>query len=89
MYSKYACHELSFFLAMKDPEFFKSVVVPHLANKKDRTFLDDYLLGSDLGGYFAPFEYARLNVPERILLARRHAGADRRHPPRPARPDLA
>jgi hypothetical protein len=73
-YSKYACHELSFFIAMKDPEFFKNTVVSHLANKKDRTFMDDYLLGNDLTGYFAPFEYERLNVPERILLARRHPG---------------
>ena len=71
LYSKYACHELSFFLAMKDPEFFKAVVVPHLSNKKDSTFMDDYLLGNDLGGYFESYEYARLNVPERILLARR------------------
>jgi hypothetical protein len=71
-YSEFACHELSFFLAMKDPEFFKAVVAPHLANKKDRTFLDDSLLDRDLSGYFAPFAYNRLNVPERILLARRH-----------------
>ncbi len=71
MYSKYACHELSFFLAMKDPAFFKAVVKPHLANKKDRTFMDDYLLGNDLAGYLDSFEYSRLNVPERILLARR------------------
>jgi len=74
LYSKYACHELSFFLAMKDPGFFREVVVPHLANKKDRTFLDDYLLDRKLGAYFAPFEYGRLNVPERILLARRTPG---------------
>ena len=74
MYSRYACHELSFFLAMKDPEFFKSAVVPHLGNKKDRTFLDDYLLERDLGGYFEAYQYARLNVPERILLARRQQG---------------
>jgi hypothetical protein len=73
-YSKYACHELSFFLAMKDPEFFKTVVRPHLSNKKDRTFLDDYLLGADLSRYFEPYEYARLNAPERILLARRAPG---------------
>lgn len=70
-YSEFACHELSFFLAMKDPEFFKTVVLPYLANKKDRTFLDDYLLGSDLKAYFEPYEYKCLNVPERILLARR------------------
>ena len=71
LYSKYACHELNFFLAMKDPEFFKSVVAPYLANKKDKTFMDDYLLGADLSRYFEPYEYARLNTPERILLASR------------------
>jgi len=68
-YSKYACHELSFFLSRKDPDFFKKVVLPHLANKKDRTFMDDYLLGQPLEKYFQAFEYARLNVVERILLA--------------------
>lgn len=68
-YSKYACHELSFFLSRKDPMFFKQVVVPYLANKKDRTFMDDYLLGNPLKRYFETFEYARLNVVERILLA--------------------
>lgn len=71
LYSKYACHELSFFLSEKDSDFFKKVVLPHLANKKDRTFMDDYLLGNNLKGYLDSFQYARLNVPERILLARR------------------
>ncbi|MEZ5303531.1 MAG: hypothetical protein R3F11_23250 [Verrucomicrobiales bacterium] len=73
-YSEYACHELSFFLAMKDPDFFKAEILPYLANKKDKTFLDHYLLGADLGGYFSAYEYNRLNVPERILLARRTPG---------------
>lgn len=68
-YSKYACHELSFFISRKDPVFFKEVVLPHLANKKDLTFMDDYLLGNPLPKYYQPFEYARLNVVERILLA--------------------
>ncbi|MDA7677984.1 hypothetical protein N8577_01910 [Akkermansiaceae bacterium] len=68
-YSKYACHELSFFISRKDPVFFKEVVRPHLANKKDLTFMDDYLLGNPLPKYYQSFEYARLNVVERILLA--------------------
>ncbi len=68
-YSKYACHELNFFLSQKDPEFFKKVVVPHLAFKKDRTFMDDYLLGKPMGKYFRVYDYDRLNVLERILLA--------------------
>lgn len=68
-YSEYACHELSFFLSRKDPDFFKKVVLPHLANKKDRTFMDDYLLGKPLGKYLTHHEYARLNIVERILLS--------------------
>ncbi|MDA0813763.1 MAG: hypothetical protein O3C21_15405, partial [Verrucomicrobia bacterium] len=40
LYSKYACHELSFFLQRKDPGFFADVVLPYLRNKKDKTFID-------------------------------------------------
>jgi len=69
-YSRYACHELSFFLSRKDPTFFKDVVLPHLVNKKDRTFMDDYLLGKPLDKYYTAYEYARLNVVERILLSK-------------------
>ena len=39
-YSKYACHELHFFLYHKDPEFFRTVVQPYLKNKMDKQFLD-------------------------------------------------
>jgi len=45
-------------------------VAPYLVNKKDRTFLDDYLLKAELNRYLEPFEYGRLNSVERILLAR-------------------
>lgn len=72
LYSKNACHELSFFIQRKDPEFFKTVVLPYLANKRDRTFLDHYLLGDDLRNFLTPWKYARLNIVERILLAQRH-----------------
>lgn len=71
LYSKYASHELSFFLSRKDPDFFDTVVKPYLANKKDKTFLDHYLLGDPLDGYLAPWEFGRLNIVERILLGRR------------------
>ncbi len=74
LYSKYACHELNFFLAQKDRDFFESVVRPYLANKKDKTFLDHWLLGDDLGGYRDPWHYGRLNTVERVLLARRLPG---------------
>ncbi len=72
-YSKYACHELSFFLHKKDPQFFREVVLPYLANKKDKTFLDNWLLGNELSGFRDPWSYARLNVVERALLAQRIA----------------
>jgi hypothetical protein len=74
LYSKYASHELSFFLFKKDPEFYKSVIVPYLANKKDKTFVDDFLLEEDLKSYLRPWQYGQLNTVERILLAQRVKG---------------
>lgn len=71
LYSKYACHELNFFLHEKDPAFFRDVVAPYLANKKDKTFLDRWLLEEDLAGFLEPWRFARLNAVERVLLARR------------------
>ncbi len=74
LYSKHACHELNFFLSKKDPEFFNAVVKPYLANKKDKTFLDARLLDADLAKFTKPWEFGRLNVPERVFLAQRVAG---------------
>jgi hypothetical protein len=74
LYSKHACHELNFFLAKKDPAFFQAVVRPYLANKKDKTFLDRWLLEENLNEYLEPWQYGRLNAVERILLAQRLAG---------------
>lgn len=71
MYSKYACHELSFFLSKRDPEFFRTVIKPYLANKKDKTFLDHWLLEGDLKDYAQPWQFGRLNTVERVLLAQR------------------
>ncbi len=70
-YSEYACHELHFFLSRKDPKFFADVVKPYLANKKDKTFLDHYLLGDNLADYRKPWAFSRLNAVERVLLADR------------------
>ncbi len=72
-YSKYACHELNFFLSRKDPAFFQTVVRPYLKQKLDATFLDNWLTNADLGQYLEPWRYAQLNVVERILLGRRLA----------------
>lgn len=75
-YSKYASHELHFFLSRRDPEFFTSVVLPYLKNKKDKTFMDDYLIGADLKSYLEPWRHSRLNTVEKILLARRVGGEE-------------
>jgi len=75
-YSKYACHELSFFLLKKDPAFFETEILPYLKNKKDKTFLDYWLLDDRraLAGFTKPWAFAQLNTVERVLLARKIAG---------------
>ena len=69
LYSKYACHELNFWLSRKDTDYFEKVVVPHIENKRSKTFMDLYLLERDLSAFAKPWEFARLNTAERILLA--------------------
>ena len=71
LYSKNACHELNFFLYHKDRAFFNAVIVPALKNKKDKTFMDHWLLGDDLAGYLEPWRFGRLNAAERVLLGKR------------------
>lgn len=71
LYGEHACHELHFFLFHKDPAFFAAVVRPYLACKVHQTFLDQWLLGEDLQAWLEPWAFRRLNVVERILLARR------------------
>ncbi|MFM9962327.1 MAG: hypothetical protein ACKV2Q_14030 [Planctomycetaceae bacterium] len=68
-YSKYACHELNVFLAKKDPKFFNAVVKPYLANKKDKTFLDRWLLDDKVDPFLQPWSHGQLNVAERVFLA--------------------
>jgi len=82
LYSEHASHELQFFLSRKDPEYFRKVVFPYLRSKKDKTFLDRYLLEEDLSSYLEPWAFGRLNAVERILLGKRIASAGpgaRRH----------
>jgi hypothetical protein len=73
-YSKFACHELAFFLFKKDPQFFRTVVQPYLANKSDPTFLDRWLLEADLADRLTPRNYEQLNIVECIILAQRVPG---------------
>lgn len=71
LYSEFACHELNFFLMKKDYDFFESVILPFLKNKRERTFVDLWLLKEDLNRFAQPWEYARLNAFEKILLSQR------------------
>ncbi len=71
LYSEHACHELNFFLLKKDRPFFDEVVVQHLQNKRDKTFIDRWLLNENLDNFTDPWRYARLNTVERILLSQR------------------
>jgi hypothetical protein len=92
-YSEFACHELNVFLWKKDPEFFRTVIQPYLRNKKEKTFIDDFLLDLPVPGvapqpsalrqYLEPWRFARLNMAERAFLAQRlgapEAAATARH----------
>jgi hypothetical protein len=71
LYSKHACHELAFFVYRQDRAFFDRVLRPYLANKRDKTFLDRWMLDEDLTRYLDPWAFARLNTVEQILLAER------------------
>ena len=73
-YSKYASHELTFFLQKKDPGFFRDVIQPYLANKRHKTFLDRWLLDEDLSDWRQPWRFGQLNIVERILLSQRIDG---------------
>lgn len=76
-YSAYACHELNFFLYKKDPQFFRQVILPHIENKKDKTFLDKWLIhagngatsSDEMAEYLKPWKYSQLNIVEKILLS--------------------
>jgi hypothetical protein len=69
-YSRYACHELNVFLSRKDPEFFARVVKPYIANRRDKTLVDDWLIGAELSPYLEPWRWARLNAFEQAALAK-------------------
>ncbi|MEO1529326.1 MAG: hypothetical protein AAFX06_28230, partial [Planctomycetota bacterium] len=68
-YSELACHELHLFLRMHDRDFFDSVIKPYLSNKKEKQFIDHWLLDADLRQYTSLWRYQQLSAPERALLA--------------------
>jgi hypothetical protein len=70
-YSKYACHELNYFIFRKDPEWFEAAVKPYLKNKKEQTFVDHWLLENDVSAWLAPGRFIQLNTFEQALLIER------------------
>lgn len=68
-YGEHVCHELNFFLYMKDRPFFDAVVAPHLKNKRIKQFMDKWLLGEDVSEYAKPGRLDELNALEQGLLA--------------------
>ncbi len=70
-YSRLASHELHLFLWFHDQSFFKEVIRPYLANKKEKQFVDHWLLESDLTPYTRLWQYNQLSAAERALLAMR------------------
>jgi hypothetical protein len=75
-YGQHACHELHFFLYHKDRPFFDAVVKPLLQQKLAPTFLDHWLLGDDLRSFTEPWQFGRLHLVEKILLAQRLGAAE-------------
>ncbi|MCK6486941.1 MAG: hypothetical protein L6R48_01145, partial [Planctomycetes bacterium] len=75
-------HELHLFLAQHDPAWFERHLRPVLAARRQRSLVDDCLLGGDPARWLAADRHARLNACERALLARRlppdQAAAERR-----------
>lgn len=71
LYGRLACHELHLFLQAHDAKFFNEVIRPYLKNKKDKQFIDHYLLDEDLSAWLQPWRFAELNAAEKALLARR------------------
>jgi hypothetical protein len=68
-YARLASHELHLFLWFHDRPFFEEVIAPYLANKKEKQFVDHWLLESDLTPYTQLWRYNQLNAAERALLA--------------------
>ncbi|QTA81813.1 rubredoxin-like domain-containing protein [Desulfonema limicola] len=75
-YSKYACHELNFFIYHKDRPFFDQTVKPYINNKKNKTFIDKWLVDENLEQYRAFPAFDSLNIIEKILLLKKTSNID-------------
>lgn len=70
-YARLASHELHLFLWSHDRGFFEEIIQPYLENKKEKQFVDHWLLERDLTPYTTLWRYNQLNAAERVLLAMR------------------
>ncbi len=75
LYGEHACHELHLFLYMRDRAFFDAVVRPYLLHKKDKTFVDRWLLETLTPEDTRLDRLQRRNALELALLARRGGDA--------------
>lgn len=71
LYTEFACHELNYFLLKKDREFFDEVVQPYLKNKRDKTFLDHWLVEGNVDRFAYGWQFDQLNTVEQILISQR------------------
>ena len=74
-YGEFASHEMHLFLYARDREFFDAVVKPYLANKKDKTFVDRWLLDELTDEDLRLDRLQHRNAMELALLARRGGDA--------------
>jgi hypothetical protein len=74
-YTRLASHETHVFLWAHDREFFDEVIRPYLENKKEKQFVDHWLLEQELETYTQLWQYRRLNAGEKTLLAIRSSDA--------------
>ncbi len=74
-YGEFASHELHLFLHERDPAFFDKVVRPYLVNKKDKTFVDRWLLDELTPEDTRLDRIVERNALELALLARRGGDA--------------
>ena len=62
------CHELNLLIKKRDPQYFKTVVVPLLQSKGEKQFIDHYLLGDHKRISLYASKLDSLNAMEKCLL---------------------
>ncbi|CAD8097055.1 unnamed protein product [Paramecium primaurelia] len=69
-YNQYQCDELNLFLYMKDQQFFETVILDHIKNKIEKSFIDYFLLQDHqaLQKYEQVQLFQQLNGLEQALL---------------------